>query len=152
MWRPSSSSGPITAEKKKKKKMESRRQRVKILIGTDSRVIGLKLAGSSLFPFLCIGTVQALFHSSGILPDLYIARTISVSNVWRYGHLLKQIMEIWSRGEGLPEVFVLRMTFVTFSNDGGSKLNGMVGFRREGIQLGMINFLFGQVDEKILIK
>ena len=115
-------------------------------------MIGLKLAGSSLFPFLCISTVQALFYSSGILPDFYIARIISVSNVRRYGHLLKQMIEIWSRGEGLPEVFVPRMTFVTFSYDGGSKLNGMVGFFREGIQLGRINFLLGQVDEKILMK
>ena len=47
----------------RKEKIESRRHEVKTLRGTDSRVIGLKLAGSSLVPFLRTRTVQASFHS-----------------------------------------------------------------------------------------
>ena len=78
--------------------MESRRQDVKAFKGTDSRVISLKLAGSSLLPLLCTKIVQAVFHSAGIRPDSPIRERMSVRNDSRYGHLLKHIMDILSKG------------------------------------------------------
>ena len=94
----------------RKEQIESRRHEVKTLRGTDSRVIGLKLAGSSLVPFLCTRTVQAFFHPDGTRPDSQTMRIISVRNVLRYGHLLKQMMEILSKGQGEPEDLILRTT------------------------------------------
>ena len=91
----------------RKEKIESRRHEVRTLRGTDSRVIGLKLAGSLLMPFLCIRTVQAFFHSDGTRPDSQTMRIISVRNVLRYGHLLKYMMEFLSKGQGEPEDLIL---------------------------------------------
>ena len=50
-------------------KTELRRQEVKIFKGTDSKVIGLKLEGSSVVSLLWINIVDAFFHSDGTLPD-----------------------------------------------------------------------------------
>ena len=94
----------------RKEKIESSRHEVKTLRGTESSVIGRKFAGSSLVPFLCTRTVQAFFHSEGTRPDSQIMRIISVKNLLRYGHLLKQIMEILSNGQGEPEDLILRIT------------------------------------------
>ena len=87
----------------RKEKIESRRHEVKTLRGIDSRVIGLTLAGSSLVPFLCTRTVQAFFNSHGTRPYSGTMRIFSVRNVLRYGHLLKQTVEILSKVQGEPE-------------------------------------------------
>ena len=51
----------------RKEKIKSRRHEVKTLRGRDSRVIGLKLAGSSLVPFFCTRMGQIFFHSDGTI-------------------------------------------------------------------------------------
>ena len=69
-------------------------------------MIGLKFAGSSLEPFLCTKIVHAFLHSEGTRPDSQTMRIISVKNVLRYGHLLKQITEILSKEQGeLEDLF-----------------------------------------------
>ena len=59
-------------------KKKSRRQDVKILRPTDCSVIGLKLDGSFVSPFLWIKMVQAFFHSEGTKPE---DQTILISSV-----------------------------------------------------------------------
>ena len=93
----------------RKENIESRRHEVKTLRGTASRVIGRKFAGSWLIPFLCTRTVQAFFQSDSTRPDSHIMRIISVKTVLRCGHLLKQIMEILSNGQGETEDLILRI-------------------------------------------
>ncbi len=85
---------------------------MKTLSGIDSRVIGLKLAGSSVPPFLCINMVQAFFHSDGTTPHDQATWIISVKYERRLGQRLKQMIDIWSSGHGEPDGFILRMTFV----------------------------------------
>ena len=46
-------------------------------------------------------------------------------------------MEILSSGQGEPESFVLRTTFVICWYDGEVKSYGIDGWEREGIQLGI---------------
>ena len=46
--------------------------------GVHSRVIGLNLAGSDWFPFLCTKTLQALFQTLGISPVSQTMRKTSV--------------------------------------------------------------------------
>ena len=69
-----------------------------------------------------------------------------VKNDLRYGHLLKNIMDFLSRGHGEPDVFILRITLVTFSYDGGDWLKGIEGSGKDGIQLRHLNILFGVVS------
>ena len=94
--------------------MESRREDVNILSITDSREIGLKLEGSSVLPFLWMRIVQAFFHVEGIEPILQMMRIISVKRERKYGHLLKHMIEIWSRGLGDAEDFMRRTIAVIF--------------------------------------
>ena len=54
-----------------KANIESLTQNVRFLSETLSNVIGLKLAGSDVSPFLWIRIVHAFFHSFGIPPDIY---------------------------------------------------------------------------------
>ena len=82
---------------------------MKTLSGTDSRVIGMKFEELSLEPFLCIKMVHAFFHSEGTRPDSQTMRIISVKNFLKYGHRLKQIIEILSKGHGELEDLILRM-------------------------------------------
>ena len=58
--------------------MESLIHDVRIFNGILSNVIGLKLAGSEVLPFLWINIVHALFHSFGISPDSYTTLITSV--------------------------------------------------------------------------
>ena len=69
----------------RKSKIESRRQDVKILRPTDCNVIGLKLAGSFVSPFLWIKMVQAFFHSEGIQPEDQMFLISSSKTERRYG-------------------------------------------------------------------
>ena len=55
------------------------------------------------------------------------------------------IMDILSRGHGEPDVFILRITLVTFSYDGGDWLKGIEGSGKDGIQLGHLTILCGVV-------
>ena len=48
----------------RKLKTELRMQEVKIFKGTVSKVIGLKLEGSSVVSLLCINIVDAFFHNN----------------------------------------------------------------------------------------
>ena len=89
--------------------IEFRKHDVNIFKGTDSNVIGLKFAGSSVEPFLWISIVAAFFHSGGTLPESQITRMISVRKDRRYGQRLKQIIDILSSGHGEVEAFILRM-------------------------------------------
>ena len=50
-----------------------RRQDVNTFKGTDSRVIGRKLEGSLVLPFLWISMVHALFHSVGTVPERQVS-------------------------------------------------------------------------------
>ena len=81
----------------RKEKIESRRHEVKTIRVTDSRVIGLRFAGSSPVPFLGNRTVQDFFHSDGTRPDPQKMRIILVKDVLRHGHLSKQMMGISSK-------------------------------------------------------
>ena len=69
--------------------MESRRHEVNIFTGTDSSLIGLKLAGSSVLPFLWNKVVHAFLHSFEIIPDFQMLHKVLVITVWRAGHGLK---------------------------------------------------------------
>ena len=57
----------------------------------------------------------ALFQFAGMWPDSQITQIMFVRNNLKYGHLLKDIMDILSRGHGEPDIFILRITLVTFS-------------------------------------
>ena len=73
----------------RKLNIEFRKHEVNIFKGTDSNVIGLKFAVSSVEPFLWISIVAAFFHSRGTLPESQITRMISVRKDRRYGKRLK---------------------------------------------------------------
>ena len=107
-------SASITSFCLRKEKTESRRQEVKTFRGTNSRVVGLKL-GSSLLSVLSTKTVQTFFQFARIWPNSQITRNMSVKNDLSYGHLLRDIMDILFRGRREPDVFILRITLVTFS-------------------------------------
>ena len=97
----------------RKEYIELRRHDVNIFKGMVSRVIGRKLEGLSASSFLWMRIVQALFHSAGTDPDSQTARISSVRWVLRKGQRLKHIIESWSRGQGEPDAFILRITDVT---------------------------------------
>ena len=78
--------------------------------------MGLKFEGSSGDPFLYTRTVHALFQKAGTFLLIHMKRIISVSFERRYGHRLKQIMEILSRGHGEPDDFMRRMICVICNN------------------------------------
>ena len=50
-----------------------RRQDVNTFKGMDSSVIGRKLEGSLVLPFLWIKMVHAFFHSVGTVPDCQVS-------------------------------------------------------------------------------
>ena len=77
--------------------------------------MGLKLAGSSEVPFYEPRLCRPFFQFAGMWPDSQITQVMFVRNDLRYGHLLKDIIDILSRGHGEPDVFILRITLVTFS-------------------------------------
>ena len=57
-----------------KENFESWRHGLNVLSGVLSNVIGLKLDGSVVSPFLCMRTVHAFLHTFGISPDCQIRR------------------------------------------------------------------------------
>jgi hypothetical protein len=77
----------------RKENMALRRYEVNTFKGMDSRVIGRKLEGSFVLPFLCISTEHAFFHSAGTDFEDQTLRITSVKYVRRNGHRLKQIIE-----------------------------------------------------------
>ena len=85
---------------------EFRKHDVNIFKGTDSNVIGLTFAGSSIEPFLWISIVAAFFHSRGILPESHITRMISVRKGRRSGQRLRQMIDILSSGHGEVEAAI----------------------------------------------
>ena len=90
--------------------------------------MGLKFEGSSGDPFLYTRTVHALFQKAGTFLLIHMKRIISVSFERRYGHRLKQIMEILSRGHGEPDDFMRRMICVICWYEGGGKIESRFGF------------------------
>ena len=96
---------------------------IKILRGTDSKVIGLKFAGSSQLPFLWIRIVVAFFQTSGILPHCQTFSDTSVKYDRRWGQCLNTKIDISSNGQGQPDDFILLITFVTSRYVGGLVLN-----------------------------
>ena len=74
--------------------MESRRHEVNIFNGTESSLIGLDFAGSSVLPFLWTKIVHAFLQSCGIIPDFHMLHKIRVITVRRKGHRLKDMIEI----------------------------------------------------------
>ena len=56
-------------------------------------VIGRKLDGELVSPFLWIKIVQAFFHSEGMVPDSHTACIRSVKYVLRKGQRLKDIID-----------------------------------------------------------
>jgi len=65
---------------------------------------------------------------------------------------LKQSIEIWSRGQGEPDDFILRITLVTCWYEGGSELNGLCGGADGGIHVGILNILLELKAEKVFQK
>ena len=51
----------------------------------------------------------------------------------RKGHRLKQIIDSWSRGQGEPDAFIFLITFEICWYVGGSRLNGITGSDKVGI-------------------
>jgi len=74
--------------------MESRRYEVNIFNGTDSSVIGLKLGGSLVLPFVWTKFLHTILQSCGIIPDFQMPYKIRVITVRRKGHHLKDMIEI----------------------------------------------------------
>ena len=89
--------------------IEFRIHDVNIFKGTDSDVIGLKFAGSSVEPFLWTSIVADFFHGGRTLPESQITWMISARKDRRHGHCLKQMKDILSRGQGKVEAFISRM-------------------------------------------
>ena len=73
---------------------------------TDSKVIGLQLSGKLGSPFLWIKMVAALVHCAGKVLLLSTSGQIFNINDLKYGHRLKQIIDIRSNGHGDPEDFM----------------------------------------------
>ena len=92
---------------------------VKTLRATDSKVIGLKFAGSSQFSFWWIRIVLAFFQTSGILPDSQTSSNTAVKYDHRWGQCLNNKIHIWSNGQGQPDDFIFLITFVTSRYVGG---------------------------------
>ena len=74
--------------------MGSRRHEVNIFNGTNSIVIGLKLAVSSVLPLLWTKIVHAFLQLCGIIPDFHMQHKIRVIAVRRNGQRLKDMIEI----------------------------------------------------------
>ena len=89
-----------------KVKIESRWQGVKILKPTDCNVIGLKLDGLFVSPFLWIKMVQAFFYSEGMQPEDQTVFISSIKTEQRYGQRLKHIIESLSNRDGELEAFM----------------------------------------------
>ena len=70
-----------------------RRQEVNTFNGMVSSVMGRKLDGVLVSPFLWISIVQAFFHSEGMVPHSHTARMRSVKYVLRKGQRLKHITD-----------------------------------------------------------
>ena len=73
-----------------------RRQEVNTFNGMVSSVMGRKLDGVLVSPFLWISIVQAFFYSEGnkgMVPDSHTARMRSVKYVLRKGQRLKHIID-----------------------------------------------------------
>ena len=70
----------------------------------------------------------------------------------RKGHCLKQIIDSGSRGQGEPDAFIFLITFEICWYVGGSRLNGITGSDKVGIQLGRLKTLVGFTDERVLAK
>ena len=65
---------------------------MKILKGTDSRVIGRKLAGSAV-TFLMDEDGTCFFHCNGISPEDQTDRIMSVEYFRKNGQRLKEVIE-----------------------------------------------------------
>ena len=76
--------------------IESRKHDVKIFRWTPPRVIGLKLDGSGVSPFLWTRTVHAFFQSVGISPDCQITLNTAVMYERNYGQRLNEMIDILS--------------------------------------------------------
>ena len=85
---------------------------VNIFKFTGSKVIGLKFSGKLGSPFLWIKMVVALVHCAGKVLLLSTSVQIFTINDLKYGHRLKQIIGIWSKGHGEPEDFMRLITHV----------------------------------------
>ena len=70
----------------------------------------------------------------------------------RYGHLLKGMIEILSRGYRELEAFILRTVLVVCLNNGGDRSYGMDGSASGGIQLGILKAFAGLMERKKLRK
>ena len=72
---------------------------MKTLSGMDARVIGLKLAGLSVSPFLYIKIVQAFFHLDGTIPPTSNPGPFNIEAarekaLVKSGHVTPQILDI----------------------------------------------------------
>ena len=118
-------------------KIEPRRHDIKTLKVTDSKVICLKLARSSLLPFYELGLCKP-FPFCRNTPDPKITQIMSVNSDRKYGHLLKQTMDILSKWQGGSDDFILRITLVTSSLYGGDWLKGIEGSGKKGIHVELV--------------
>ena len=73
------------------------------------------------------------------MPDSKITQIISVNSDRKYGHLLKQTMDILSKWQGGSDDFILRITLVTSSLYGGDWLKGIEGSgTKKGIHVELV--------------
>ena len=83
--------------------------------------------------------VAALVHCAGKVLLLSTSVQIFDINDLKYGHRLKQIIHVWSNGNGDPEDFMHLIIRVISWYVGGDKLKGIFGYFNFGIQEGIVN-------------
>ena len=102
----------------------------KILNRVDWRVIGLKLIGSALSPFLYTRTVTPRRHTLGTIFDSQHTVIKRCSIVLNIGHRFSMIMLIWSKGHGEAPPLALLTARDTSLYVGGWMFAGWVGGRK----------------------
>ena len=87
--------------------------------------------------------VPAHCHDFGNDFPLRTFLQISNTKLQRMEHLLKHIMEIWSRGQSKPEAFILLTILHILLYVGGERSNSTNGSLNFSIQSGIANSLVG---------
>ena len=104
-----------------------------------SKVIGLKFSGKLGSPFLWIKLVVPLVHCDAKVLLLSTSAQIFNINKLKYGHRLKQLIDIWSSRHSEPEDFMHLIIRVISWEVSGDKLKGIFGSFNCGIQEGIVN-------------
>src|SRR6218665_124255 len=100
---------------------------VNILHHTGCSVVGLKLAGSDVSPFLQTRIVAALFQHIGMYLCLKHSAIMMWSSERNIGHRFSMIIESWSSGQADALLLHLLTALATSLYNGGLSWHGMVG-------------------------